>query len=151
MGHDEIGPDLLTIRNVLILGASGTLGAPTLQQLSRAGFEVTILTRPDSNATFPPGFNVVHAAYSDKIALSKVLENQDAVVFALGHVPPEIEPLLVDIAADVGVKRFILGEVSHNIVIRLVYGWAYWPVRKFVRSILADQMLVAALSRIVWI
>lgn len=119
MGHDGSGPDFPTIRNVLILGASGTLGAPTLQQLSRAGFQVTILTRPDSSATFPPGFNVVHAAYSDKIALSMALQNQDAVVFALGHVPPEIEPLLVDVAADAGVKRFILGEVSHKVVIDL--------------------------------
>lgn len=100
------------IQNVLLVGASGGLGAPTLQHLDKAGFDVTILSRPDSSSSFPSKFKVIRADYQDEAALVQASTGQDAVVFLLGPLQGGLQPTFLDAAAEAGVKRFILGEVG---------------------------------------
>ncbi|KAF3043585.1 hypothetical protein E8E11_003419 [Didymella keratinophila] len=70
------------IRNVLITGATGSVGAPILTALlAEPTFKVTILSRGTSSATFPPSGPVIKV--SDDYTLSELtaaLKNQDAVI-----------------------------------------------------------------------
>ncbi|KAE8143082.1 hypothetical protein BDV38DRAFT_277888 [Aspergillus pseudotamarii] len=75
------------IKTVSVIGASGNIGAPTVQALLESGFQVTALTRECSTSTFPPGVNV------------------KSVVFASLD-----SRLIVDACVAVGVKRFIPSE-----------------------------------------
>lgn len=54
------------IRNVALVGASGTVGAPTLSALLAAGHKATVLTRPDSAKNFPSAVTVHVGDYKDE-------------------------------------------------------------------------------------
>jgi putative NADH-flavin reductase len=66
--------------------ATGALGAPVLKELIAAQkFNITIIARKDSNSTYPEGVKVVSADYESLESLTAALQNQDAVVSAVGN------------------------------------------------------------------
>jgi glutamyl-tRNA reductase len=91
------------------LQASGNFGAPITAALVKNGFEVTIISRVESTATFPSGLPVIRTPYTTE-DLTKALAGQDAVVCAVGPPGMGLQATMVDAAEAAGVKRFILDD-----------------------------------------
>ncbi|KAF2139476.1 uncharacterized protein K452DRAFT_352678 [Aplosporella prunicola CBS 121167] len=107
---------MTTIRNIAVVGGSGTLGKPLLQALINSkAFNVTVLSRKSSTATFPDAVNVVHVDYASLPDLTNALKGQDAVVSVLptGAIDTQIPLIEASIAA--GVKRFIPSDFGGDI------------------------------------
>jgi nucleoside-diphosphate-sugar epimerase len=107
------------IRNVLIAGASGSVGAPILSALlAEPLFTITILSRASSSATFPPNIHVIKISDAYTLPeLTNAFTGQDAVVIALATNEATADGLtfrLIDAAAAAGVKRFIPSEYGAN-------------------------------------
>ncbi|KAL8849544.1 MAG: hypothetical protein Q9221_005478 [Calogaya cf. arnoldii] len=103
------------LKNVIIIGASGNVGKPTVQALLKAGFNVTALTRKGSSATFPSEVKVqtVDDDYpSDQLV--NVLKGQDAVINLLPPISVEQHNSIADAAAEAGVKRYIPSEFGSD-------------------------------------
>jgi nucleoside-diphosphate-sugar epimerase len=110
------------IENVLILGASGSVGAPILDALlAESSFHVTIVSRATSSASFPSHIPVIKI--SDAFTteeLTAAFKGQDAVVVALSTGPATsggkdgLVFRLIDAALAAGVKRFIPSEFGTN-------------------------------------
>ncbi|ROV95733.1 hypothetical protein VMCG_07625 [Cytospora schulzeri] len=97
------------IQKVTIIGASGNFGAPITAALIKAGFNVTILSRAESSATFPNEIPVIKIPYTFE-ELTKAMVGQDAVVCVVGPAGIDINVVMVDAAEAAGVKRFILND-----------------------------------------
>lgn len=102
------------IKNVAVVGASGNLGKPVVEQLSAAGFNVTALTRESSKVTFPSGVQVKKVDYDSVESLKSALKGQDAVVCTTATMASGVQKPIVDAAVAVGVKRFIPSEFGLN-------------------------------------
>lgn len=111
------------IHNVLIAGATGSVGAPiTTALLAEPTFKVTILSRKTSSAKFPPHVPVIKV--SDDYTFSELtaaFKDQDAVISALSTTPVTqgegtsgLAYRLIDAALAAGVKRFIPSEFGAN-------------------------------------
>ncbi|KAF2267201.1 NAD(P)-binding protein [Lojkania enalia] len=107
------------IKNVIIAGATGSVGAPILKALlDEPSFNVTILTRASSSAKFPKGTPV--KSISDEYTveeLTKAFKGQDAVVVALSTTPVARDDLafrIIDATIAAGVKRLIPSEFGAN-------------------------------------
>ncbi|KAF9528256.1 hypothetical protein CPB83DRAFT_894522 [Crepidotus variabilis] len=110
---------LMTIRNVLVAGASGHLGPAVLQELiSNNKFTLFVLTRKDSSATFPDSVNVLKTDYTPT-SLEAILtaEKIDAVISTLSVTTQpiaDVQAALIDAAKASGVKRFIPSEFGSD-------------------------------------
>ncbi|KAF3007609.1 hypothetical protein E8E13_007931 [Curvularia kusanoi] len=111
------------IRNILVAGATGSVGAPILAALlSEPGFNVTILTRKSSSAELPS--DVPNIKVSDGYTTEELVEafkGQDAVISALSTTPVTRDEgtaglayRLIDAALVAGVKRFVPSEYGAN-------------------------------------
>ena len=111
------------IRNVLIAGATGSVGVPILAALlSEPSFNITILTRKSSSAQFPSDVPVIKV--SDEYTteeLTAAFQGQDAVISAIGTTPITAEEdttglayRLINAALAAGVKRFVPSEFGAN-------------------------------------
>ena len=80
----------MTIRNVIVLGASGDQGIPLVNSLQRRGFAVTAgARRPGAMAGTPfPDLRTVHADITDSASLAAAFAGQDALVM---HLPFEFD------------------------------------------------------------
>ncbi|KAI1087331.1 NAD(P)-binding protein [Rostrohypoxylon terebratum] len=103
-----------TVTKVVIAGAKGNLGETVLNQLLKAGFEVTILTRKDSTHTFPSNVTVKPVDYTLQDSLVDALQGQEAVVAVLGAPALHVQVPLIEASVKAGVKRFILSEFGSN-------------------------------------
>ncbi|EUC44841.1 hypothetical protein COCMIDRAFT_97200 [Bipolaris oryzae ATCC 44560] len=112
----------MSIHKVLILGATGSVGAPILTALlSSPSLSITIGTRSNSTATFPPGVPVETISPAFTTAeLTTLFTGRDAVVVALSTAPVTaggkdgLAFRLIDAALAAGVKRFIPSEFGAN-------------------------------------
>jgi nucleoside-diphosphate-sugar epimerase len=110
------------IKNVLIAGATGSVGTAILSALlADPSFTVTILSRASSSATFPAGTPVIKVSDAFTISeLTSAFKNQDAVIIALttSSVTKDgkdgLAFRLIDAAVAAGVKRFIPSEFGAN-------------------------------------
>ncbi|PKX94123.1 aromatic alcohol reductase [Aspergillus novofumigatus IBT 16806] len=101
---------------VAIAGATGNLGPPVLNALLSAGFEVTVLTRAESdrsNNNFGQA-RVVPVDYTSLDSLTAALKGQDVVVNTLGAIPRDIHLRLIDAAITAQVQRFIPSEFGSD-------------------------------------
>ncbi|EXJ87196.1 hypothetical protein A1O3_04155 [Capronia epimyces CBS 606.96] len=101
------------LKKVLFIGAGGNIGGPIFRSLEKAGFDLTVLSRPDSKNTFGPNVKVVKKLYDDP-SLSEAFEGQDAVVSFVSVAALLDQIKLIDVAAKAGVKRFIPSELGSN-------------------------------------
>ncbi|KAI0392737.1 NAD(P)-binding protein [Xylariaceae sp. FL0594] len=105
-----------TIKNVVLVGATGNLGPAILDGLLNAGFKVTVFTRSESSTqhTFPESVAVKPVDYSSVDSLASTLQGQDALVSTLG--PPGLQNQLnlIEAAAKAGVRRFIPSEFGSD-------------------------------------
>ncbi|KAK6209349.1 hypothetical protein LQW54_006336 [Pestalotiopsis sp. IQ-011] len=107
-----------TIQKVALAGATGNLGPSILEQLLKAGFAVTVLTRQggSSKHQFPANVTVKEVDYDSLESLTEALRGQDAAVSTLASLALEKQILLVQAASKAGVQRFIPSEFGSNTV-----------------------------------
>ncbi|KAF1992395.1 NAD(P)-binding protein [Aulographum hederae CBS 113979] len=94
------------IKNIMIVGASGNLGSVALPEiLKTTKLNVSVLTRPESTAKFPPNVNVVRSAYTPE-----AFKGQDAVICLLGFTGFADQQKVVDATIAAGVKWYFPSE-----------------------------------------
>jgi hypothetical protein len=72
------------IKNIAIVGASGTIGSKMVSALlAKNTFTLTAISRASSSATFDPTIKVAHVDYSDPSTLVSALTGQDALIITL--------------------------------------------------------------------
>ncbi|KAJ5530646.1 hypothetical protein N7527_004039 [Penicillium freii] len=99
------------LKNVAIIGA-GSIGKIILDGLvASSRFEITVISRKASEATFPPGVTVLKIDYSDK-DLEAAFKGKDVVISAVGAKALGDQKKFVDAAIRADVKRFIPSEFS---------------------------------------
>jgi len=96
------------LKNIAIVGASGNAGAPITSALlaSPLSFNVTAISRADSNSTFPSSskLTVKKGSYDDHAFLVSALKGQDAFIILLGFAAaPDTQTKLIAAAAEAGV------------------------------------------------
>jgi hypothetical protein len=102
-------------KNVLIIGAAGNLGGPILNSfLNHSNFNVTVLSRQESNRTFAPNVKVIRADYNSEESLTNALKGQDVVLSIVGGTALGDQRKLIDAAIAAGVKRFVPSEYGSN-------------------------------------
>ncbi|KAL8868331.1 MAG: hypothetical protein Q9174_005062 [Haloplaca sp. 1 TL-2023] len=104
------------LKNVIILGASGNVGTPTVSALLAAGtYTITALTRASSTAIFPTGIKV-HKIPDDYPTpeLLTAFKGQDVVIDLLPPSNPKQQNAIADAAAEAGVKRYIPSEFGSD-------------------------------------
>ncbi|KAH7419519.1 hypothetical protein BKA64DRAFT_19578 [Cadophora sp. MPI-SDFR-AT-0126] len=105
-----------SIKNVVLAGASGNLGPAILQALLDSGkFNVTVLTREESKATFPSAVKVIKVDYSSLESLTSAFQGQDAVISTLSAVALSDQTRMIDAAIAAGVQRFLPSEFGSNL------------------------------------
>ncbi|KAI1333935.1 hypothetical protein F5Y15DRAFT_421400 [Xylariaceae sp. FL0016] len=102
------------IKKVAVAGASGNLGRAVAEELVKAGFDVTALTRESSSSTYPSGVTPKGVDYGSVESLTAALQGQDAVVSTVATMATGGQQLLVDAAVAAGVKRLIPSEFGIN-------------------------------------
>ncbi|UJR22891.1 hypothetical protein I4U23_025919 [Adineta vaga] len=105
-------------KNVLLVGASGDVGKSILSDLlADPDFKVSVLSRSDSTAKFPPNINVIKVNYSDQSALSQSLTGQDIVISTVGGeaLLENFDKTLIGAALAAGVKWFIPSEYGFDL------------------------------------
>lgn len=84
------------------------MGTAVLEQLSKNGSEVTVLSRdPSSLGALPAGVSVSAVDYTSIESLVSALRNQDAVVATLGGAGILGQKVIIDACIKAGVKRYI--------------------------------------------
>jgi hypothetical protein len=76
-------------------------------------FQITVVSRTSSNASFPADIHVIKVAYT-QAELAKVFQGQDAIISTVGAAAFEEQKVFIDAAVEAGVKRFIPSELSTN-------------------------------------
>jgi len=100
-----------TIKKVAIAGGTGNIGTPILEQLlASKSFDVTVLTRETSTATFPSNITVKKVNYEDVSSLTSALQGIDGVVSTLGSTALSTQTKLIDASIAAGVQRFVPSE-----------------------------------------
>lgn len=100
------------LKNVALIGASGSVGKVLVDAfLNDKRFNVTILRRGSSSATYPSEFKVVDVDYDSLESLTAALAGQDAVVSTINSAAPvDTQKKFIDAAIAAGVKRFVPSE-----------------------------------------
>lgn len=80
-----------------------------MNSLLNSGFDVTIIRRVTSTATYPAGVTVKETDFTFK-SLQDVLSGQDAVVSCIAGAHAETELRIINMAEAMGVQRFIPSE-----------------------------------------
>jgi uncharacterized protein YbjT (DUF2867 family) len=96
--------------------ASGNLGPAILEQFIASPFNISVISRKESEATFPSGVNVIKADYADATTLAPAFKGQDAVISLVGGNALGEQNKFIDAAISAGVKRFIPSEFGSNTV-----------------------------------
>ncbi|KAI1645286.1 NAD(P)-binding protein [Daldinia loculata] len=105
---------MTTITKVAIAGAKGDLGEPVFEQLLKAGFQITVITRKGSSHIWPSNITVKEANYDSLDSLTEALQGQDAVVSTITTSSLSAQINLIDAAVKAGVKRFIPSEFGSD-------------------------------------
>jgi uncharacterized protein YbjT (DUF2867 family) len=96
------------------LKASGNIGKIILDSLVVSNkFTITVISRKESEAVFPPGVTVLKTDFSGS-SLEAAFQGQDAVISAVGATAFNEQKALVDAAIAARVQRFIPSEFSAN-------------------------------------
>lgn len=101
-----------TIKNVLVVGASGNVGKSTLKALSEDGFRVTGLSRYPPVDSVPAGVKFINSEYS-AASLADAFKGQDAVISTVSSTEPgalELQKSLIDTAIAARAKIFVPSE-----------------------------------------
>ncbi|WP_295891744.1 NAD(P)-dependent oxidoreductase [uncultured Vibrio sp.] len=71
-------------KKLLILGASGGVGAWAVEIASKRGYQVRVLVRPSTHYQAPEGVEVMRGEVLDRATMEQAMEGQDLVISCLG-------------------------------------------------------------------
>jgi uncharacterized protein YbjT (DUF2867 family) len=107
-------------RKITLVGATGTLGTPTVSALLDAGIHtITVISRAESHASFPEGISVKKGDYTDESFLVSALQGQEVLILQLGMYGIDAQTPLIAAAAKAGVRWVIPTEFGSNQSARL--------------------------------
>ncbi|KAK9311587.1 hypothetical protein V1524DRAFT_441964 [Lipomyces starkeyi] len=106
-------------QNIAIVGAGGNLGPFIIKALVAENFNVTVLSRASSQATFPASVRVLKGEYTPEFFVS-TLKGQDAVVMAVSSSALAEQRAIIEAAAVAGIKRIIPSEFGSDTMNPLV-------------------------------
>lgn len=109
-----MSPSTKQTRNITLVGGSGTVGAPILATLIATGHKVTVLSRPDSTATFPPTVTVRKGSYDDEAFLASALKGQEVLIMALNYAAYGAQAPLIRAAAAAAVPWVVPCEFGSD-------------------------------------
>ncbi|KAL6803522.1 hypothetical protein J3E68DRAFT_446152 [Trichoderma sp. SZMC 28012] len=101
---------MAAIKKVAVLGGSGNLGPHVVNGLLDAGFEVTVITRLESQATFTDKVTVKRIDITSKEAVESVLQGHDALVSTISPAAVGDQKTIIDAAVAAKVRRFLPSE-----------------------------------------
>ncbi|KAF2968564.1 hypothetical protein GQX73_g4945 [Xylaria multiplex] len=101
-------------RNVALVGAKGTVGAPILSALLAIGHKITVLTRPGSSTDFPSDVTVHVGDYNDGEFALRGLNGQEVLILALGFNAYDAQIPLINAAAKAGVSYIVPCEFGSD-------------------------------------
>ncbi|KFY40632.1 hypothetical protein V495_05325 [Pseudogymnoascus sp. VKM F-4514 (FW-929)] len=103
------------IVNVALAG-KGRFGSVVLDELLKAGFKLTVLTRSASSLKdLPDGVEVRQVDYSSLESLQQSLQGHDAVVSTVAGAAVASQKPLIDAAISAGVKHFIPADYAMSL------------------------------------
>lgn len=105
-----------SVKKVAIVGGSGQIGQNILNALVEANrFDITAISREESNAQFAPMVTIKKGDYSSKEFFVETLRGQEALIIALAFtVPDEVHSRLIEAAAEAGVEFVLLNEFGSD-------------------------------------
>ncbi|KAJ7572647.1 hypothetical protein C8J56DRAFT_583953 [Mycena floridula] len=111
----------MALKNIIQLGASGTVGTPVLEALvASKKFNITVGTRDASTGLFPANVKVIQVDYSSHHSLVDAFKGQDAVLVTLGTyniaLLEKIEMSIIDAAVSAGVSHIIPSNFSGEVM-----------------------------------
>lgn len=89
---------------------SGNIGPSIIKALLDSNFEVTVITRLESQAAFVHGIDVKRVDITSKEAVQEVLQGHDALVSAISPAALDDQKTIVDAAVAAKVRRFLPSE-----------------------------------------
>jgi uncharacterized protein YbjT (DUF2867 family) len=100
------------IRNIALIGGTGTLGAPVLTALKASEFSISILNRQTSKSVYPKTKVITIPDDLDVDEVAKFLKdnNIDALIITIAGSHVEDQKKLIDAAFKGGVKRVMPAE-----------------------------------------
>jgi hypothetical protein len=100
------------LKNIAIVGASGTIGSYIVSALlSRKQFNITAITRMDSNGILPEDVKVAHIDYNDPNTMFNALKGHDALIITMSiSAAQDAQEKLIRAAADAGVPWILPNE-----------------------------------------
>jgi uncharacterized protein YbjT (DUF2867 family) len=98
-------------RKIAIVGASGTIGGPTLAAMLETGIHtITVLSRASSDTSFPAGVQVKKGNYNDQSFLVSALQGHDVVLLTIGRLGRDSQIPIIQAAAKSGVGWVVPSE-----------------------------------------
>jgi uncharacterized protein YbjT (DUF2867 family) len=118
------------IRRVTVAGITGAIGGSIIEALSHAGFVVQALTRnrTSARAFVDSKIKIIETGYNEVHGLTRILQDQDAVVSCLGDTAEAVtaQRVLIKAAVAAGVKRFIPSEFGSDTTNRRVRSFPFF-------------------------
>jgi uncharacterized protein YbjT (DUF2867 family) len=129
-------------RKIAMVGATGTIGTPTLSALLKVGIHsITAITRAESDATFPSGVEVKKGDYNDASFLASALKGQDVLIMQLNMMQMELQVTLIEAAAKAGVPWVLPTEFGSDIYSPIAADFAMTGSKKKYRDLIAEKGL----------
>ena len=101
---------------LLVIGATGVIGAAAVEAALDAGHDVTVLVRsPEKLGALAPRLRIVEGDVTDADRIAAAVEGQDAVISALGSSPDRAQ-----LAVPASAARHVLAAMERHGVRRLV-------------------------------
>ncbi|KAF5008655.1 hypothetical protein FDECE_5067 [Fusarium decemcellulare] len=105
---------MANLKKVALLG-KGMLGSAVLEELTKAGFTVTLISRkPQSDNNLPAGVSFAHVDYSSIDSLVGALRGHDAAVATLGPEATPTQTNIIDACIQAGIKRYIPSDFGSS-------------------------------------
>ncbi|PVH93889.1 NAD(P)-binding protein [Periconia macrospinosa] len=97
----------MSIKNVALIGGTGTLGAPVLKALKASSFNISVLNRESSKSTYPDVNVITVPDDLDVPRLTDLFKQNsiDALVITIAGSHVEQQKRLIDAALNAGVQR----------------------------------------------
>ena len=105
------------VRNIAIVGATGSVGEHLTKHLLKTGkHNITAITRANSKSEMPDGVNVAKVDYEDAKTLVDALKGQDTLIITMKTGQNEAQSKLIDAAIAAKVPWIMPNEYSPDVV-----------------------------------
>ncbi|KAI8933412.1 hypothetical protein NX059_010027 [Plenodomus lindquistii] len=126
-------------RKIALAGASGTVGTPTLSALRKAAIHtLTVISRTESDATFPSDVNLKKGDYNDEAFLVSALTGQDVLILQLGIFGTDQQSPLIKAAAKAGVRYILPIEFGSDIYAPFAKTFHIMSMKKQYRDLIEE-------------